>query len=186
MVYSVLGGLRTQSQCFLNTVNPWLFLRTFSLHIWLTLHVHVTYTTTHVHVTCTIAHLASDDCKTCKCNLSAFFYQPLDHVVNGDFSVIITDGNHRHLIRKGPHFREQNNINWDLCLKLWNCAWRKYVLNYRDRWVSRKGVLVLTYTQGLLHIIELNWNVFHVHTDTMLHLCYSKRREIHSNIWQLQ
>ena len=24
---------------------------------------------------------------------------------------------------------------------------------------------MLTYTQGLLHIIELNWNVFHVHTS---------------------
>ena len=62
-------------------------------------------------------NLSSNDCTTYKCSSSAFLYQPLGHVVTGDLS-IITNRKLRHLIKKGPNFREQNNINWDLCLKL--------------------------------------------------------------------
>ena len=61
-------------------------------------------------------NLASNDCTTCNCSSSAYLYQPLDHVVTGDLS-IITNKKLRRLIKKGPNFREQN-INWDLCLKL--------------------------------------------------------------------
>ena len=80
-------------------------------------------------------NLSSNDCTTCKCSSSAFVYQPLGHVVTGDLS-IITNRKLRRLIKKGPNFREQNNINWDLCLKL--CM--EGVNNYRDTWASREGV----------------------------------------------
>ena len=56
-------------------------------------------------------------------------------MVTSDLS-IITSRKLRHLIKKGPNFREQNNINWDLCLKL--CM--EGVHNYRDMWSSREGV----------------------------------------------
>ena len=79
--------------------------------------------------------LSSNDCTTCNCSSSAYLYQPLGHVVTGDLS-IITNRKLRHLIKKDPNFREQNNINWDLCLKL--CM--EGVHNYRDTWASREVV----------------------------------------------
>ena len=41
-----------------------------------------------------------------------------------------------YVAKKGPNFREQNNINWDLCLKL--CM--EGVYNYKNTWASREGV----------------------------------------------
>ena len=76
--------------------------------------------------------------------LSAFLYQPLDHVVTGDLS-IINNRKLRHLNRKGPNFREQNNINWDLCLKL--CM--EGVHNYRGTWASKEGVDPCTLSEWL-------------------------------------
>ena len=58
------------------------------------------------------------------------------HVVTGDLRIITRNRKLRHPIRKGPNFREQNNINWDLCLKL--CM--EGVHNYRDTWASKEGV----------------------------------------------
>ena len=58
-------------------------------------------------------------------------------MVTGDLS-IITNRRLRLLIKKGLNFREQNNINWDLCLKL--CMERVHTGNYRDIWHSREGV----------------------------------------------
>ena len=80
-------------------------------------------------------NLASNDCTTCNCSSSAYLYQPLGHVVTGDLSIIINK-KLRRLIKKGPNFREQNNINWDLCLKL--CM--EGVYNYKQMWTSREGV----------------------------------------------
>ena len=45
---------------------------------------------------------------------SSFLYKSLGHVITGDLR-IITNKKLRELVSKGPNFREQNNINWDLC-----------------------------------------------------------------------
>ena len=45
-------------------------------------------------------------------------YDLCGHVLTGDLS-IIRDVKLRNLIRKGPVFREQNNIDWEVNLK--NC-----------------------------------------------------------------
>ena len=53
----------------------------------------------------------------CACKQSNFLYQPLGHVITGDLRVIKYK-KLRNLIAKGPNYREQNNIDWDLCHKL--------------------------------------------------------------------
>ena len=50
---------------------------------------------------------------TCKCSSSAFNYTPAGHVVTGDLNIIEARPL-RQLLMKGPAFREQNNINWEL------------------------------------------------------------------------
>ena len=71
----------------------------------------------------------------CDCNTSAYLYVPVGHVVTGNLS-IVRNRHVRQLLRKGPKFREQNNIDWDknkyLCMK----ALRKYV----DKWASKEKV----------------------------------------------
>ena len=62
-------------------------------------------------------HEINNPITSCKCAQSPFLYQPLGHVITGDLR-IIPDKKLRNLISKGPNFREQNNINWDLCRKL--------------------------------------------------------------------
>ena len=47
----------------------------------------------------------------CDCCSSEYRYEPAGHVVTGDLR-IIRDVKLRGLIRKGPNYREQNNINW--------------------------------------------------------------------------
>ena len=53
----------------------------------------------------------------CACKQSNFRYQPLGHVITGDLRVI-KNKTLTNLIPKGPNYREQNNIDWDLCHKL--------------------------------------------------------------------
>ena len=47
----------------------------------------------------------------CSCSSSNYKYEPCGHVVTGDLS-IIKDVKLRNLIKKGPTYREQNNIDW--------------------------------------------------------------------------
>ena len=54
---------------------------------------------------------------TCSCIGSKYHYAPARHVVTGDLR-ILNDFRVRELIMKGPSYTEQNNINWDLNLKL--------------------------------------------------------------------
>ena len=54
----------------------------------------------------------------CSCSSSEYKYDLCGHVLTGDLS-IIRDVKLRNLIRKGPVFREQNNIDWEVNLK--NC-----------------------------------------------------------------
>ena len=71
-----------------------------------------------------ITHLFSEPLNNhCACKQSNFLYQPLGHVITGDLRVI-KNKKLRNLIAKGPNYREQNNIDWDLCHKLMH-GWYK-------------------------------------------------------------
>ena len=71
----------------------------------------------------------------CDCKISEYFYRPAGHVLTGDLR-IIEDRVLRKLISKGPSFREQNNLNWQLNLKI--CA--KAVKEYKNKWANKEGV----------------------------------------------
>ena len=49
----------------------------------------------------------------CDCSNSSYCYAPAGHVVTGDLT-IIRDAKLRSLIRKGPSYREQNSIDWNV------------------------------------------------------------------------
>ena len=54
----------------------------------------------------------------CNCNpSSSYYYTPVGHVMTADLG-IVRDVELRHLLSKGPSFREQNNINWALTRRI--------------------------------------------------------------------
>ena len=62
----------------------------------------------------------------CDCNpSSSYYYTPVGHVVTGDLGMLNCV-----LISKGPSFREQNNINWNLNRRICRDAVKKY----KDKW----------------------------------------------------
>ena len=63
----------------------------------------------------------------CECNTSSHFYQPYDHVITGDHS-IISNSKLRDLITKGPKYREPCKIDWDknLCVDQYALQWAKW------------------------------------------------------------
>ena len=62
----------------------------------------------------------------CSCSSSEYKYDLCGHVLTGDLS-IIRDVKLRNLIRKGPVFREQHNIDWEVNLKNCKASVSKYV-----------------------------------------------------------
>ena len=62
----------------------------------------------------------------CRCSSSEYKYDLCGHVLTGDLSIII-DVKLRNLIRKGPVFKEQNNIDWEVNLKNCKVSVSKYV-----------------------------------------------------------
>ena len=62
---------------------------------------------------------------TCNCSSSRFLYAPAGHVITGNLDIAKNTELHN-LINKGPSFREQNNINWQLNITLCLEAIRKY------------------------------------------------------------
>ena len=87
---------------------------------------------------------------SCQCSQSAFLYQPLGHVITGDLR-IIKNRKLRQLVTKGPGFREQNNINWDLCRKL--CF--EGVDRYKKQWASRENVALATLDEWACTVKQL-------------------------------
>ena len=71
----------------------------------------------------------------CDCEKSEYLYHPAGHVLTGDLG-IIKDRVLRKLISKGPSFREQNNINWQLNYEI--CA--ESVKEYKRKWANKEGV----------------------------------------------
>ena len=79
------------------------------------------------------------DCGTqnmqCSCSSSEYCYKPCGHVITGNLNVI-KDGKLRILIKKGPTYREQNNIDWEVNFK--NC--REAVSRYTKKWAKDANV----------------------------------------------
>ena len=71
----------------------------------------------------------------CNCNSSEYRYEPAGHVVTGDLR-IIRDVKLRELIRKGPNYREQNNINWEINVRHCKAA----ISKYRKKWARKECV----------------------------------------------
>ena len=71
----------------------------------------------------------------CQCSMSDFCYQPVGHVVTGDLT-IIRDAKLRHLIAKGPSYREQNVIDWTVNAKICKVA----VSKYKHKWSKKESV----------------------------------------------
>ena len=85
----------------------------------------------------------------CACKQSNFLYQPLGHVITRDLRVI-KNKKLRKLIAKGPNYREQNNIDWDLCHKLCMDGINKY----RKRWANREKVALSVLNEWTCHVKE--------------------------------
>ena len=60
---------------------------------------------------------------------SSYYYMPVRHVMTGDLG-IVRAVELRHLLSKGPSFREQNIINWTLNRHICKDAIEKY----KDKW----------------------------------------------------
>ena len=92
-------------------------------------------------------NIGTQDMK-CNCSSSAFKYEPLGHVVTGNLS-INKDSKLRQLIKKGPSYREQNNINWNVNAKI--C--KEAVSKYKVKWEKRERVdkRVFGENSALLH-----------------------------------
>ena len=71
-----------------------------------------------------------DDIK-CSCSSSSYRYEPCGHIVTGDLS-IIRDITLRNLIKKGPSYREQNNIDWKVNEK----TSKEAVSRYYQKWAK--------------------------------------------------
>ena len=69
------------------------------------------------------------------CRSSNYIYEPCGYVITGDLS-IISDVKLRNLIRKGPAYREQNNIDWKVNLR--NC--KEAVSGYVKKWARVANV----------------------------------------------
>ena len=67
----------------------------------------------------------------CSCSSSSYRYEPCGHIVTGDLS-IIRDITVRNLIKKGPSYREQNNIDWKVNEK----TSKEAVSRYCQKWAK--------------------------------------------------
>ena len=71
----------------------------------------------------------------CNCCTSPFVYPPVGHVITGNLN-IVKNGALRRLLMKGPSFREQNNINWDVNVHLCKEAINKY----KEKWARKECI----------------------------------------------
>ena len=64
----------------------------------------------------------------CNCGDSAFIDIMIDigHVLTGNLNIIRDRKLRRKLIQKGPSYRKQSSINWDINLKKYITAVRRY------------------------------------------------------------
>ena len=98
---------------------------------------------------------------TCNCDTSEYKYNPVGHVVTGDLQ-IVKDCVLRQLLRKGPTFREPNNINWELNRKICRMA----VAKYKEKWCKKESIdkhvldewehTVYSYIDGTIEYLKQN------------------------------
>ena len=81
----------------------------------------------------------TDDIK-CSCSSSSYRYEPCGYIVTGDLS-IIRNITLRNLIKKGPSYREQNNIDWKVNEKTSKEAVSRYYQMWAKAAVLIKGYL---------------------------------------------
>ena len=65
----------------------------------------------------------------CDCSRIKYCYEPAGHVITGDLKIAELRG----LIEKGPSYREQNYINWNVNKNLWKEAVAKYKLKWSQK-----------------------------------------------------
>ena len=80
-------------------------------------------------------------------------YGPAGHVVTGNLH-IVEDKHIRELLRKGPSFREQNNIDWNKIKSILLDA----VCAYKTQWAKREyfDVRILNEWQSSLDVNRIN------------------------------
>ena len=71
----------------------------------------------------------------CDCSTSTYCYEPVGHVITGDLQVV-TDAKLRLLVARGPSYREQNPIHWQVNEEI--C--RQAMSAYKRKWSNREGV----------------------------------------------
>ena len=64
-----------------------------------------------------------------------YYNEPVGHVITGDLR-IVRDVKLRELLRKGPNYREQNNINWEVNVRHCKAA----ISKYRKKWAKKACV----------------------------------------------
>ena len=75
--------------------------------------------------------------QSCDCKSSTFCYEPHGHIITGDLR-IVKNRKLRRLLSKGPKYREENTIDWDLNKNILITA----VDDYAKNWSKREGVPV--------------------------------------------
>ena len=83
--------------------------------------------------------------QSCDCKSSTFCYEPYGHIITGDLR-IVKNGKLRRLLSKGPKYREENTIDWDLNKNILITA----VDDYAKNWSKREGVPVSVLNQWSL------------------------------------
>ena len=81
---------------------------------------------------------------SCTCSTSPHCYQPVNHIITGDLS-IIPNNKLRDLFFKGPKFRPPRSINWRYNFKLLMDS----VEEYARRWAKREKVDVNTLSEWI-------------------------------------
>ena len=76
----------------------------------------------------------SNASSSCDCASSTFCYEPHGHVITGDLR-IVKNRKLRRLLEKGPKYREQNTVDWNLNKKILT----KAVDDYTKNWSKREG-----------------------------------------------
>ena len=87
---------------------------------------------------------------SCNCSTSPYNYAPLGHIVTGNLK-IIKNRKLRQLLLKGPSYREQNNMNWEVNVKLCKEAVKKY----KERWARKENVDTRVLTDWEHTVIKL-------------------------------
>ena len=120
----------------------------------------------------------------CDCARSKFCYEPHGHVITGDLR-IVKNRKLRNLLSKGPKYREQNTIDWDLNVNILE----KAVDDYAKSWSKREGVhesVLYDWSQTVKFIVNNRINSFRLNgVKSQVHILRDKHvasyfKELHN------